>query len=354
MTESRTATAADWATELPHEPPRNEPTWCENYCFDLHDGMLGISLWLHLSRSQLHPTLWREVINVILPDGRIGMWKGYGRGPVVRPRPEGPTLSVDVIEPFERLQLSCIGVVQLTDEEELITGPLGDDIEVPFLLDLEWRSATEVWDLRDHMADQVWATGHYEQGGRVTGTLAVDGQEWAFNGTGWRDHSLGPRNNAGMQDHDWAHAVFPSGNAFAVFRHSQVGVGQDLGGAFVSEAGEGRQVRFLSIDPPAVWPPRKGPQMVEIVLDTGEKQETVTAELLRTAWSGSAPPAHQSFGRRTTTGHLRWESQTKFTWRGGGGARNIRADTEAPGRRPELTTLRADGAAPAAPSTLSS
>lgn len=181
MTESRTATAADWATELPHEPPRNEPTWCENYCFDLHDGMLGISLWLHLSRSQLHPTLWREVINVILPDGRIGMWKGYGRGPVVRPRPEGPTLSVDVIEPFERLQLSCIGVVQLTDEEELITGPLGDDIEVPFLLDLEWRSATEVWDLRDHMADQVWATGHYEQGGRVTGTLAVDGQEWAFN-----------------------------------------------------------------------------------------------------------------------------------------------------------------------------
>ncbi len=301
-------------TELPHEPPAGDPSWCENYCFDLHDPTVGISMWLHLSRSQLDLRLWREVVNVFLPDGRIGMWKGYGTGHEVRERPTGPTLAVDVVEPFEHLRLTAVGVVRLTDEAELRAGPLCDDVEVSFALDVDWCAATPVWDMRNQLDGQIWASGHYEQGAAISGSVKVDGETWALSGTGWRDHSVGPRNNGLMRDHDWAHAVFPSGRAFAIFRHARVGVGEDLGGAFVSVDGRQIEASLVSVLPRVAGVEDAGP--IEIVLSTPSGPTTITAENLNTAWSGSAPPAHQTLGRRTRSGHLRWESQTRYSWDG--------------------------------------
>jgi hypothetical protein len=303
-------------TEMPHTAPLEDPSWCENYCFDIHDRASSISMWLHVSRSQLHPRLWREVINVFLPDGRIGVWKGYGSGVDLSNGPSGPTLSCRFTEPFASLQLTCVGVVQLVTDEELRRAPLTDRVEHAFQFDLTWESATPVWDMRTHMADQIWASGHYEQGGRVRGSLSVDGEAWEIDGTGWRDHSIGRRNNALMQDHDWAHAVFRSGKSFAIFRHTRVGMGEDLRGAFASQGDQVREARLVSITPLESARVGESEDPYEIVLEIDGELQAIKAEVIRSCLSGSAPPAHQVLGRPLERGHVRWESQTLFEWDG--------------------------------------
>lgn len=64
---------------------------------------------------------------------------------------------------------------------------------------------------------QWFAQNRFEQAGRVTGTLTVDGQSTSFDRIAHRDHSWGPRNWGYPHHWKWLLAHTPSGRAFNGF-----------------------------------------------------------------------------------------------------------------------------------------
>jgi len=290
------------------------PKWLENFCFDGFDASSGFGYWIHLSQAQLHPTLWREVLTVFFPDGSFGYWKGYGRSQPDVEGPSGPTVGVEVIVPFERLRIRCCSPLQRATLDELKAGPFGDRSEQLFEMDVEFSAAGPVWDMRSAMGEQIWATGHYEQGGRLSGSAGIGDEVLAIDGTGWRDHSLGPRDNTMMRQHVWSHAVFPSGRGFGLFQHSRRDAGTDLAGACTftpSTIADARLVELTHLesnDPDAGFAPYR------ILLETENGTETIDATIQTSHVCTTAPPAMNSFGVWREGGHIRWESRTEFRW----------------------------------------
>ena len=59
--------------------------------------------------------------------------------------------------------------------------------------------------------DEAWADVHYEHSGRFEGVLRYGAVTVALAGTGYRDHSVGPRDVEPMLAHTWVHGEFGSG-----------------------------------------------------------------------------------------------------------------------------------------------
>ncbi len=55
---------------------------------------------------------------------------------------------------------------------------------------------------------------HYEQAGRVTGSITFDNKDYLFDGHGVRDHSFGKRSWQGWDRHIWFLGVLEDGRAF--------------------------------------------------------------------------------------------------------------------------------------------
>jgi hypothetical protein len=68
------------------------------------------------------------------------------------------------------------------------------------------------------MREQAWGHAHIEQAGTFRGTVSISGEDVEFEGTGFRDHTLGPRNFASLNRTCWAHGEFPSGRVFCALR----------------------------------------------------------------------------------------------------------------------------------------
>jgi len=71
------------------------------------------------------------------------------------------------------------------------------------LLDIAWRSITPVFDYKDCFAPlpPSLAAMHYEQSGKVSGTVSAAGKNYNIDGIGHRDHSWGLRDWEGF--HSW-------------------------------------------------------------------------------------------------------------------------------------------------------
>lgn len=309
-------TPLDTEDEFPHEVPADSDLWCENFCFDGFDTATGFGYWIHLSQAQLHPTLWREVITVFFPDGTFGYWKGYGPTRPDLRGAAGPTVSVIVDKAFEQLRVTCLSPLQLVSGDELRHGGVGDRCEQLFELDVEFRAAAPVWDMRRAVEGQIWATGHYEQAGLLQGLARTGGVEFPITGTGWRDHSLGPRDNTMMKQHVWAHAVFPSGKGFGLFQHARRDTGIDLAGASVFTPTSISDAKVHELTALASNDPDAGFSSYRVVLETDRGLETIEADIMTAYLATSAPPAQQVFGLYPGGGHIRWESKTKFRWDG--------------------------------------
>ena len=301
--------------EFPHDVPSDVELWCENFCFDGFDATSGFGFWVHLSRGQLHPTLSREVITVFFPDGTFGYWKGYGPSRDVRGA-AGPTLSIIIDKAFEDLRITCLSPLQLVTGDELKIGGIGDRCEQLFEMDIKFRAAAPVWDMRRAVEGQIWATGHYEQAGLLHGSARTGGIEYTMTGTGWRDHSLGPRDNTLMKQHVWAHAVFPSGRGFGLFQHARRDTGIDLAGACIFDATSIADAKVHELTPLGSNDTEAGFSSYRLVLESDRGLETIEAEILTAYVATSAPPSQQIFGLYREGGHVRWESRTHFRWNG--------------------------------------
>lgn len=198
--------------EALHRPPVDDPLWSENFAWTGFDTGTGVGVFLHLGRSPLGPDLWRSVVVVYLPGETLLVSKtvapssgGIGNG----------SLSMTCLEPVRRWAIRYRGVGQPTSRQELAGARLVDRAAVGLEIDLAFEARAPIWDLG---AMHSLGETHDEQHGRLTGTVTAAGRTYVLDGAGYRDHSTGRRDLAGLGGHVWTHAAFPSGRAFSALR----------------------------------------------------------------------------------------------------------------------------------------
>lgn len=220
--------------------------WSENMLFAVYDPALDVGLWMHLGTMPTDWGFWEDRVLLSLPDdGGVLTQRSYLRTPPER-QPAGANLSATCLEPFRRWQVTFDGWGVRTPYERMRTRLVEDGVQEQFRVDLEITATTPVWNLhhaaqqetgRGSMSEQGWATEHYEQVYRAVGTVQLPGgPPLEFDGTGWRDHSRGPRGIARpWGGHVIIGAYLPeSGRALGLCRYyAAEGGGVTLEGGYV-------------------------------------------------------------------------------------------------------------------------
>lgn len=205
------------------------PKWAENLLFTLYDPVADVAMWLHLGTVAGNWTMWEDRVLVILPghDGALSLRAYHHTAP--ERRPAGAGLEFRQIEPWRRWHVSFDGFGLHTPESEMLAGVGRDGLTQPFAADLDVELLTPAWDARTaaslasgagDMDSQEWASEHYEQLLRASGTVTLpSGDTVPFNGYGWRDHSRGPRDHSMLLN--WGgHVIlgcpYPSGKGWGL------------------------------------------------------------------------------------------------------------------------------------------
>lgn len=84
-------------------------------------------------------------------------------------------------------------------------------------LDLTWDAIAEPVDTGFPETQQEWGKGHYQQPGRVRGTLSVAGEQFAVDCWTMRDHSWGPRRPTAHPRAQFPWAVASESRAFHLY-----------------------------------------------------------------------------------------------------------------------------------------
>jgi len=224
--------ASDFSNGLPIEKESvvserpTEPFWCENLLFALSDPKTDVGFWLHLGSIPNEWDIWEERFVIALPgDEGLLSWIGYYHTPQER-KPAGPGLAFKCVEPFRRWKVTFDGFATHVPTADMQNGLAKQGPHKRLVFDLDIECTTPVWDAhmsahgkggKGEMVSQNWAKEHYEQMYFARGEMRVGDKTYPINGSGWRDHSRGPRGGSGGEPfggHVIAGAQFPSGRAF--------------------------------------------------------------------------------------------------------------------------------------------
>lgn len=284
------------------------PLWTENYCNMAYDAERQVGLWLHLSRQNYDPTLWREIAIVYLPSGQRVVTKNYGRSESPR-GPGAATLHFEYIEPWNLWTTTLDGAGIRTTEQAMQDRAVPDGLHEQMRLRLDWQALTPIWDMGAQMREQSWGHTHYEQLCRVRGQIDLGATSVQFDGTGIRDHTRGPRDYGEAQHHIWAHGVFPSGRCFIVI--DVVGVHNRICRAVLFEDG-----KFTEVEPgeqPMLSAREQGSQPYELSLG-GTR---ISGEVLHNTPLGLVDTNDVLLGFDAAHAtHCLFEGMSRFTWDG--------------------------------------
>jgi hypothetical protein len=165
-------------------------------------------------------------VNLCFPDGRLVLVRGGGgpgAGGSARSLRAG-ALEFRCDEPFARWTLLYDGAAYQTTTDAQIRGEAGGErahlsIEVeatmaapPFVQGALVKTAADA--LAEGVEGRFMGGDRYEQLFTARGSVAIDGDETDFSGSGLRVHRQGPRNTTGFWGHCWQSALFPSGRGF--------------------------------------------------------------------------------------------------------------------------------------------
>lgn len=235
------------------------PMWSENLLFAVWDPDADVAMWLHLGTVPGNWTMWEDRVLVMLPghDGALSL-RAYHHTAAER-RPAGPGLEFRQREPWRRWQVNFDGFGLHTAEDEMLAGISRDGPAQPFAADLDIECVTPAWDARTasqlasgagDMESQSWASEHYEQLVRATGTVTLATGSVPFSGYGWRDHSRGPRHTKtldGWGGHVILGCVYPeSGRAWGLSRYYTEEGSITLEGGYVFVDGKFEHARVVT------------------------------------------------------------------------------------------------------------
>jgi len=175
----------------------------ESMYFNVFDRAGRIGGWFRLANR---PNEGRGEMSccVYLPDGRIGFMFA---------RPEGRSndgfdgagMAFRVSEPFKRVSVRYAGKVCLLARPKEMADPAAAFKNNPLVacaIELDFEGVSPMFGGEpvnadgskiEQKAEASFARGHYEQHMAGRGSITVDGERFAIDGLGLRDHSWGPR-----------------------------------------------------------------------------------------------------------------------------------------------------------------
>lgn len=211
--------------------PPKQPFWSENLLFALYDPECDLGLWLHLGTVPSDWELWEDRVLLMLPGEQgVGAMSGYHRTPEPM-RPSASCLAFECLEPYRRWRVTFDGFFQRASHAQMAEGRVRHGHQRRLRIDLEVECATAVWDAhraaeragaQGAASGQGWAKEHYEQLVRAAGRVTLEETEFDFNGSGWRNHSCGPRgggSGAPWGGHVIQTCLFPSGRGLGLSRY---------------------------------------------------------------------------------------------------------------------------------------
>ncbi len=191
------ASPADPADELFH-PVGDHQSWSESYYFNFVDPTTGVGAF---TRMGFRPNDgWADALHAVyLPGGRVAFT--YGRRTDLTPDvvaglgPVDPTVANLTLrrgEAFQRWDIVYSGEAQDMDDPTVMLAatknrPDGWHRPVHLEMAVAFEAISE-----PHYAIGG-AQGHFEQTGRVTGTIRLGDEQWDVQAFGVRDKSWGPR-----------------------------------------------------------------------------------------------------------------------------------------------------------------
>lgn len=193
--------------ELPHAVGPGEQ-WSESYYFNLFDPASRVG---GFTRIGIRPNEGEmdAVLVLFLPDGSVAIVRQ------TKPQQENTAelevggVAYEMLEPFARWHVKYAGEAMVLPEpgKLLSQGPVGAR-QVDLAIDLDFtcvtsRMSDRVSEAATALAKQAagpgadptsFELGHFEQAGRWTGSITVDGEATKVEGHGIRDKSWGVRN----------------------------------------------------------------------------------------------------------------------------------------------------------------
>jgi len=302
------------------------PSWSENYCFDGYDPQADVGCWLHLGRWPRNPVIWREQVLLYLPDGQHYVVRGFGNHPVLDGA-GGALLRITCVEPGKSWRIRFTGPARRLTLDALMRAPdshLSDGPFQPLDMDLLFEATRPAWDFGDAAKDEDWCTFHYEQHGRLSGTISyIDGDDAArtvaMNGNAYRDHSRGPRDLAGFGGFYWLHGQFPGGRAFSLVQSFKHVDGVRTPGISRAVMFDGDRMVEASFDAAPVLIGRdRPPERFAITISSELGEMALQARILRTIPQSADRYMDQFDGVATpdTGVHYCFEEPTEFVWNG--------------------------------------
>jgi len=219
-----------------------ESNFNESMYFNLYDPAQRVGGWFRCG-NRANEGYAEMTVCVYLPDGRVAFM--YKRPEISHNDAfDAGGIRFDVIEPFERLDVSYTGKVVLLDEPLQMADPKSAFTDNPYAeceVRIEYRGVSAMFggepDEPHERPGEEFAKGHYEQLIAGTGTIRVGDEEWEVDGFGLRDHSWGPRYWQAPWYYRWLTANFGSDFGFMGSRIARRD-GKGTRGGFVWEGGE--------------------------------------------------------------------------------------------------------------------
>jgi len=185
--------------ELMH-PAGDVPAWSESYYFNFVDPKTKLGMF---TRMGFRPgDGWADALHAIyLPGSRVAFT--YGRRDIgldlaaYNNDLTAGDLTITLSESHKRWRLNYDGPAQdIADAAVLLQRkklrPEGWFNPATMKMDLDFECITQPHFTFSDQAN-AGAFGHFEQSGKVTGEIQIDGERWQVEGYGVRDKSWGPR-----------------------------------------------------------------------------------------------------------------------------------------------------------------
>jgi hypothetical protein len=194
----------------PHDdylhPVGPEPNFNESMYFHFHDPGHRIGGFLRLA-NRPNEGRGERTVCLYLPGGDVAF--GFGRPTFAdNARFHAGGLSIDVLAPFEQLQVAFDGRVNVLSEPASMVNPkvaLSTSPVVDGRADLRFTAAAPPFAETFDADGESFAPNHYEQLMCVSGTVRVGAESFEVSGYGLRDHSWGPRSWQAPWFYRWMH-----------------------------------------------------------------------------------------------------------------------------------------------------
>lgn len=272
--------------EFPH-PAGIESNFNESVYLNAFDPARKMGGWMRLG-NRVNEGLAELSVCLYLPDGRIAC--SFRRpGIANNDKFDAGGLTYSVLEPARSVEMRFVGELYIVEDPEALrdpqklfaTGPRAPG-EVTFTFNAESpvHGGAPTHAGVQTMYGRDFSFGHFNQHGRLQGSIRIGDELWPMDGRGWRDHSWGPRYWQSIYFYRLFIANFSNGDGFMLLKISdRAGYARRVGVLLV----DGQYEEITDLDVMTDWTDQQDPARVRLGVRTATRKAVIHAEILTLA-----------------------------------------------------------------------